>query len=226
MTEPPPPASEDPPPKDEEPTPPPAAEEPPAPSTEASPTPVADAPAGPEEPEPELDPLSMEFFLGIIVSMAAVVLGVYLAAAAGFSEASRFALLEDYHAASSSLTMVRAEFESNMQRLRDARQGLKDKRPFVPVEIETAYFDAATSTSAMDLVDPLVLYEIERVYTRPLPKAISIASTRGRNHVKVEQYAIEVFTRCLSRADTVVLPLLDSAQRGLTDAEAELKAGP
>lgn len=174
--------------------------------------------------EDELHPLGIEFWCKQLLSVAAVVLGVFLAARAGFEQAARFAQHEDHRQALITLQIVRAELEDNVATLRSARDRLKAGGNVV-VELDTECLEAAGAQPNMIRVDPLLLAEVEALFDHTFEQAL-VPLREARPPKDLKEKAADRFTQVLERADRVVLPWVKREEEALKARSARLEEAP
>ena len=187
------------------------------------------APAPAEEEEDwrladELHPLGIEFWCKQTLSVVAVVLGVLLAARAGFAQAARFAQRDDQRQALVTLQIVRAELEENLETLRAARDRLKAGGSAV-VEVQTDCLEAAGSQPTMIRVDPLLLAEIEALFDHSFEQALA-PLREGRPPKDLKLKAAERFAETVTHAEQVVLPWVKREEAQLEARARQLEEAP
>ena len=161
----------------------------------------------------ELHPIGFEFWCKQTLSIVSVVLGVFLAARAGFAQAARFSQRNDEHQALVTLQIVRAELEDNLAALRAARDRLR-AGGVVVVEVETECLEAAIAQPNMIRVDPLLLFEIEALFD-PSFQQVLVPLREARPPKELREHAATRFTEVLERADEVVLPWVARQEEAL-----------
>jgi|GEM_PF-2076753 len=159
-------------------------------------------------PEPELDPIGLELWLKLLFSIAAVILGVWLAAQAGFQQTARFNLAQDLRAASNALNLVLDEMQDNAGRIRGAIEGLDKGQSELELHVSQSYFDAAIDKSSMALVQPGLLMAIDQFYGAELSRAAKLFSGKRRLSSHDREFAVGAFKRSLDSIDQILLPAL------------------
>ena len=177
-----------------------------------------------EEEDDCLDPVGISFWLGQGFMILGVVVGIWLAARAGFSEAARFSKHQDARLSRNTLRSVRSEFEENLNQVRSARDRLKRNQK-AQVAIQTPILEAASGQSYMSLVDPMLLSEVERVLVHPLLAAAKLLADLDRIEQYPEQrdWILGILEKTLSYAETKILPLFDLQEKALQQLETQLK---
>lgn len=177
-----------------------------------------------EEEEDELDPIGPDFWIGQLLMIVAVFLGILITANLGFTQAARFSQHEEFRLARNTLAVVKTELEENLREVRAARDRFQQNQDG-PIELGTENLVAASTKPYMTLVDPSLLYEIERLFTHPIPEFVKAMATRRLGEGERKEGA-RLFGEILERSEKVVLPLLAAQEKALAEAEQRLEAGP
>lgn len=175
--------------------------------------------------EQELNPVGPEFWIGQILMVGGVVVGIWLAGRSGFAEAMRFSKQENARQARSALRALRLELELNLHEVRIARDRVREKKR-VNVPIRTPYLDSASSRPYMTLVDPRLVPEILKLLRYPLQKALQAVEGTGPVEKVDLDRVLEILDEVLDQAGPRVLSMLREEERKLDEALARLGVKP
>ncbi|MBI2899487.1 MAG: hypothetical protein HYY17_04840 [Planctomycetes bacterium] len=183
-----------------------------------------DAAAKPaDEIEDSLNPIGFEFWIGQVLTVVGVAVGIWLSARAGFTEAARFSQVQDYRLARNTLRVLRKELDGNLDQMRKARADVEKGRD-VRIQLRTLHMETAAGKPYMATVNPRVVAEVERLYTDAQRELVERLH-EGRADPRDVPRIVKALGRILERAERIVLPLIDSQEKALDQAEARLGEG-
>lgn len=170
------------------------------------------------EEDDSLNPIRPEFWVGQILMVAGVAAGVWIAARAGFTEAVRFATAEDHRQAQIARGVLKAEFERNLEVVRDARARTEARRRIEPLSLDTSFLEKAESEPFLSVLDPALLSELQRFVGAPL----SMITGKSHHALAVETY-LAFCDKALGLAENSILPLFAREERRLSEAIARIE---
>lgn len=180
-------------------------------------------PVSQKEAEDALNPVGFEFWIGQVLMVAGVVVGIWLSARAGFQEAARFTQAQDIRLARNTLRVVAKEFERNIEQIRACRSDVENNVPS-KIRIHTLQHEKATGKSFMTAVDPRVLDEIDRLYLDAQGDLIP-EFQHGAVEARDKKRVFAKIDHLIERAEKTIRPLLQTQEAALNAAEARLKGG-
>src|SRR5688572_29556175 len=157
------------------------------------------------EKEEELDPIGPDFWMGQVLIVVAVFFGIWLTTRIGFTQAARFTQHEEFRQARNTLAVVRTELEDNLRAVKAAPARLLENSDG-PIEISTSNLAAAATKPYMQIVDPALIAEIERLFTYPIPEYVHVMNTRRMGDEERKE-AARLFQGIIDRTESFVLPL-------------------